>query len=145
MQSQWIIACFLHHLTYVLSTRVKEIMIITGGFSSPLRPVTQSFDVFFDLRLNKRLSKQSGRRWFETPSHWVWRHCNVCLKAYGNWMVYIKCFNIKYVFFAAELKRDEITFMEYRNTKYLNKLDDIWDVCTLTKWFKVVSFAVVPV
>ena len=23
------------------------------------RPVTQSFDVFFDLRLNKRLSKQS--------------------------------------------------------------------------------------
>ena len=26
------------------------------------RPVTWSFDVFFDLRLNKRLSKQS-RRW----------------------------------------------------------------------------------
>ena len=26
------------------------------------RTVTQSFDVFFDLRLNKRLNKQSGRR-----------------------------------------------------------------------------------
>ena len=32
------------------------------------RPVTRGFDVIFDLRLNKRLSKQSRRRWFETPS-----------------------------------------------------------------------------
>ena len=31
---------------------------------------------FFDLRLNKRLSKQSRRRWFETPSHPLWCHCN---------------------------------------------------------------------
>ena len=37
------------------------------------RPVTRSFDVFFDLRLDKRLSKH----WlFETPSHSLWRHCN---------------------------------------------------------------------
>ena len=32
------------------------------------RPVTQSLDVFVDLRLNKRLSKQSWGWWFETPS-----------------------------------------------------------------------------
>ena len=33
-------------------------------------PVMRSFlwSVFFDLHLNKRLSKQSRRRWFETPS-----------------------------------------------------------------------------
>ena len=31
---------------------------------------------FFDLRLNKRLSKQWRRRWFETPSRSLWRHCN---------------------------------------------------------------------
>ena len=31
---------------------------ITGEFPSQ-SPVTRSFDVFFDLRLNKRLSKQS--------------------------------------------------------------------------------------
>ena len=31
------------------------------------RPVTRSLDVFFDLRLNKWLCKQSRRRWFETP------------------------------------------------------------------------------
>ena len=49
---------------------------VTGGF--PLqRPVTRSFDVFFDLRLNKRLSKHSRRQWFKTPSRSLWRHCNV--------------------------------------------------------------------
>ena len=49
---------------------------VTGEFPSH-RPVTRSFDVFFALRLNKRLSKQSRRRWFETPSRSIWRHCNV--------------------------------------------------------------------
>ena len=34
---------------------------VTGEFPSQ-RPVTRSFDVFFDLRLNERLSKQSRRR-----------------------------------------------------------------------------------
>ena len=34
---------------------------VTGKFPSQ-RPVTRSFDVFFDLRLNKRLRKQSKRR-----------------------------------------------------------------------------------
>ena len=31
---------------------------VTGEFPAQ-RPVTRSFDIFFDLRLNKRLSKQS--------------------------------------------------------------------------------------
>ena len=34
--------------------------------------VAGSFDVFFDLRPNKRLSKQSRRRWFEAPSRSLW-------------------------------------------------------------------------
>ena len=38
------------------------------------RPVTRSFDVFFHLRLNTRLSEQSIRQWFETPSRLLWRH-----------------------------------------------------------------------
>ena len=41
------------------------------------RTVTRSFDVYFDPRLNKRLSKQSWGWWFETPSCSLWRHCNV--------------------------------------------------------------------
>ena len=40
------------------------------------RPVTRSFDVFFDLRLNKRLSKQSWGWWFGTLSRPLWRHRN---------------------------------------------------------------------
>ena len=49
---------------------------VTGEFPSQ-RPMARSFDIFFDLRLSKRLSKQSGRRWFKTPSRPLWRHCNV--------------------------------------------------------------------
>ena len=40
------------------------------------RPVTRSFDIFFDLRLNKRLSKQTWGWWFETLSCPLWRHRN---------------------------------------------------------------------
>ena len=44
-------------------------------------PITEAndteLDVFFDLHPNKWLSKQSGRRWFETPSRSPWRHCDV--------------------------------------------------------------------
>ena len=47
---------------------------VIGGFPSQ-RPVTRSFDIFFDMHLNKRLSKQSGRRWFETPYCLLWRRC----------------------------------------------------------------------
>ena len=47
----------------------------TGEFPAQ-RPVTRSFDVFFYLRLNKRLSKQPWGWWFETPSWSLWRHGN---------------------------------------------------------------------
>ena len=47
-----------------------------GEFSSQ-RTVTRSFDVFFDLRLNKRLSKKPWGWWFETPSWSLWRHRNI--------------------------------------------------------------------
>ena len=48
----------------------------TGKFPAQ-RPVTRSFDVFFDLRLNKGLSKQFCGWWFETLSSPLWRHSNV--------------------------------------------------------------------
>ena len=40
------------------------------------RPVTRSFDVFFDQRPYKRLSRQWWDKWFETPSRPLWRHGN---------------------------------------------------------------------
>ena len=49
---------------------------VSGEFPAQ-RPVTRSFDIFFELRLNKRLSW-----WFETPSCPLWRQCN----AKGNYL-----------------------------------------------------------
>ena len=49
---------------------------VPGEFPAQ-RPVTRSFHVFFDLRLNKALSKKSWGWWFETLSRPLWRHCNV--------------------------------------------------------------------
>ena len=43
------------------------------------RQMTRSFDVFFDLRQNKRLSKQSKPRCFETQSRSLWCHCNTMM------------------------------------------------------------------
>ena len=70
---------------------------VTGEFPSQ-RPVTRSFDAFFDMRLNKRLSKQSIRWWFGevimnhsgyAPSQWEMTiQCNVVshwLSAYTEW------------------------------------------------------------
>ena len=44
---------------------------VPGEFPSQ-RPVTRTFDVYFDLRLNKR----SWGWWFETLSSPLWRHTN---------------------------------------------------------------------
>ena len=48
---------------------------VPGEFTAQ-RPVTRSFGVLFDLRLNKQLSKQSWGWWFETLSRPLWRHRN---------------------------------------------------------------------
>ena len=63
---------------------------VTGEFPTQ-RPVTRSFDVFFDLRLNKRLSKQSWGWWFETPSCSLWCYCN-------DWPLLLTLFNFNFVF-----------------------------------------------
>ena len=48
---------------------------VPGEFPTQI-PVTRSFDVFFDLRLNKWLSKQSWGWWFETLPRPLWRLSN---------------------------------------------------------------------
>ena len=60
---------------------------VTGEFPAQ-RPVTRSFDVFFDLRPNKRLSKQSLGSWFETPSRPIWRHFNIQLHPVNPYYYY---------------------------------------------------------
>ena len=47
----------------------------TGEFPAH-RPITRSFDIFFDLRLNQGLIKQWRGLWFKTPLRSLWRHRN---------------------------------------------------------------------
>ena len=49
--------------------------LVTGEFPAQ-RPVTRNLDVFFDLRLNKLLSKLSRHWWFEMPSCSLWLNYN---------------------------------------------------------------------
>ena len=60
---------------------------LCGQFTAQ-RPVTQSFGVFFDLRMNQRLSKQSWGWWFETLSRPLWRHRNDMIPKTGCFLGY---------------------------------------------------------
>ena len=78
MFSQWPVQ---HMMTSSNGNIFRVTGYLCGEFTGPgefpaQRPVTRSFDVFFDLRLNKRFSKQSWGWWFDTLSHPLWRHCN---------------------------------------------------------------------
>ena len=64
-----------------------KIFLVTGPLGGEFTghwwiPLTKASDaelfLFFDLRLNKRLSKQAWGWWIGTPSHPLWRHCNKC-------------------------------------------------------------------
>ena len=66
---------------YMMTSSNGNIFRVTGHLSGPgefstQRPVTRSFDVYFDLRPNKWMSKQSWGWWFETLSCSLWRHRN---------------------------------------------------------------------
>ena len=54
------------------------------GIHPAQRPVTRSFAIFFDLRLNKRLNKQSWGWWFQTLSRPLRRHRNVMICIFDN-------------------------------------------------------------
>ena len=69
---------------------------VPGDFPAQ-RPVTLSFDVLCDLRLNKRLSKQSWGWRFVTLSRPLWRHCNgkiSCIEYHGDYFVWTKHENL---------------------------------------------------
>ena len=83
---------------------------LCGEFPSQMS-VTRSFDVFFDLRLNKRSSKQSRRWWFETPLRSLWRHCNATAK-----------YLVQLFFIAAlMLKYSHAYMVSYRTVRVLNE------------------------
>ena len=138
------------HLNYILSDFLDSRNIITssngnifhvtgplcGEFPGPgefpaQRPVMRSFDVFFDLRLNKRLSRQPRGWWFETPSWSLWRQCNeqTCsLESSGKREF---CLLNKASSFVICLKTDQLRtvfLVTYTETKYrVLKISD--DIC----------------
>ena len=81
LQSYWPGGLNLKWWRHQMETFSASLAICAGNSPVPgelpaQRPVTRSFDVFFDLRLNKWLSKQSWDWWFETLLRPLWRHCN---------------------------------------------------------------------
>ena len=95
---------------------------VPGEFPAQ-RPVTQSFDVFFDLRPDKRLSKQSWGWWFETPSHPLLRHRNVVSKHYSllQWTHFNKPANLCPYQCTNRVSSDDINKLQ-RLTRYLTLL-----------------------
>ena len=97
---------------------------VIGEFPTQ-RPVTRSFDIFFDLRVNKRLSKQWWGWWFHTLSRPLWRHRNEkishqCATATLRWII-----NVQYIDWintreAGDLRRHcahyDIIVMCFKNT-----------------------------
>ena len=73
----FILHCIVKHM---MTSSNGNIFRVTGHlcreFTGPVISPHTSFDVFFVLRLNKRLSKQSWGSWFEMLSHPSWRHRN---------------------------------------------------------------------
>ena len=138
---------------------------VTGGFLSQ-RPVMQSFDVFFDLRMNKRLNKQPRPRhwWFETPPRSLWRHCNANgvtnLNGVLESFVVIRityvlvCFGL-YILYGSSISPLELRHMSVSNYGRLNcllrslfrltKLRIIVSPCEFSSWRASIGRIKLPV
>ena len=112
---------------------------LCGEFTGPgefpaQRPVTRSFDVFFDLRLNKRLSKQPWGWWFETPSWSLWRHCNAVLYAL-QWNLY------KATTKFCGLSRQVVSHdRENKHDFVMAMPDKWWNLCVFSETWLVFSY-----
>ena len=94
---------------------------VTGEFPSQ-RPVTWSFDVFYDLRPNKRLSKQSWGLWFKTLSCSLWRHCTDVFSSSENEVIKFRITSGYHYMAATETGSDETIHNGFRLEYSLVKL-----------------------
>ena len=108
---------------------------VTGEFPAQ-RPVTRSFDVFSDLRLNKRLSKQSWGWKSERPSHSLWRHCNDAQSQAPQCAVACPC-NVTALRLLSLFKRHtwgDNTYKNYTNPRHhqgnIKPLTSMWSINT---------------
>ena len=75
MNHEWIIMTSSNGIFSALLAFFAGHTPVTGEFTSQ-RPVTRNFDIFFDLRPNKRLRKEPWGQRFGAPSRSLWRYCN---------------------------------------------------------------------
>ena len=101
---------------------------VTGEVPT-LRPVTRSFDVFFDLRLIIRLIKLMGGWWFETPSRSLWRHCNIWLPwRYRSQQQEGRIPCASSIMLRLHAHNDKTTLCWFLSMKIFNKVSDRTDV-----------------
>ena len=123
---------------------------LCGEFTGPgefpaQRPVTRSFDVFFDLRPNKRLSKQPRGWWFKTPSWSLWRHCNEenhsrCKLSQSLRDPYLRTqFQLIFeLILLVSTKGNGIKSLKgCINIFPMYQLSFVWDICLVNKWFSL--------
>ena len=102
---------------------------VTSEFPSQ-RPVTRSFDVIFDLLLNKRFSKQSWGWWFEMPSCSLWHHCimDFCHSPFSFY--HYLCFNpvwvVKFVFWLSTTRVSSCVYGCHWQLSYLQIMCNVW-------------------
>ena len=123
----------------------SALLAICGG-NSPVtdefpaqRPVTRGFYAFFDLRLNKRLRKQSWGWWCETPSHSPWRHCDGEDIANQSMMERASRTNSHSSFYMSQqivcVKMFCFCMLTSWNRKTFCITGPLWGQCTGDRWF----------
>ena len=112
---------------------------LCGEFTGPgefptQMPVTRSFDVSFDLRLNKRVSKQPWGWWFETPSWSLLRQCNGTLLAvvwlFSRFRFMIYAFIHNHHHFGTSLRTNYII-----QWNIFRLVCPLWGHCLCNGWF----------
>ena len=103
--------------------------------------MTRSFGVFYELYLNKRLSKQPRRRWFETPSsHYDFTVMITLLSPPSFLSSLTSPFNIMAADYLLYLlmNREKLPFM-MKAFRYLCHLSMVADVNFNLHYFKVIQ------
>ena len=100
---------------------------VPGEFPAQ-RPVTRSFDVYFDLCLNKRLKKQWWGWWFETLSRPLWRHRNeLGKKDRGNILPKLKLYSNR-TKSSSSITVWWIIQSLWNSTQNMTKLENAWTI-----------------
>ena len=104
---------------------------LRGIRRSPVNSRTKaSVDVFIDLRLNIRLSKQSWGWWFETLSRPLWRHSNkIKVLRWSSWR---NCEQIRLNFVSGFRLDETVSFLATTNKSQLLCETCMW--CWLLKY-----------